>query len=917
MADGVVVSSQSNGLNDTSSYLKERHEYEKIIKLRNEVFAGTHPRLRLPTKITSTVAVAAKNPPLKSTPQLPNGHTITSQASASKEDAHSKLSQPPKPLIKPSLQKPPNTKLPTTSTTGSSGLDPIFLTKSEDLVRAEMRLERQRIERALEEQVYQKKIASRQRISEQEAVPDFDVSDVLYQAQELVKPLAANEDTGANGTVSSSDSFDENTFYSSQINESTTEEVDEHPRRWKSRPCKYFFEGTCKKGDTCTFSHDPAFRQKLQGAEASTLDLESIDTSRHVSPRDHIKPQVVSVNESPSHTYPTETTRPTETEELPFPITDAHKRISRQREPYQEQLAHPASNMDRHDLADGPLTQQSRGGQRYDILEQVHNRHDLQSPLRNPYPQDAQRRETQISPSPPNSHRVRVVRNQITSPIAPQPARVSPLAVAKIPRLTQLQHSDPRGGASRATRKITSAQHNPNKALSPLNLRKRRRDIDPQEAARNVTARRELESPAAYIKEEPLSPPPFVETSSVQPQRYEQVGREPLIIDAASPQYREPIGYQTRKSTIGSQREYLDLPSPSTPVIRRVFSRAEQRFDYQDEPNIRRIVSARQPPRTQSPSHGFAQYPASNPHSVRAMSQSYIVHPQLDPIRQHRASVQPQSALNLRRDRSRSPGLSQVPYSSSGREAVSMAPPSRRIVVDQYGNRYYETPLPSDREASLAPVPRYFNDSVDSYEQSINTRPKIRAQFRDPYDEQGYIQRVASPGPTSPRYVEYIPRAEPSGIGIRNRTYQPRSEVYPDRDGSVRMVEYPDSRVYGQYEEVLRPAENITRMQSVQPLNSQYEVLNERAPRFQSVRPDRQRIVSLGDRGETESRYGHQVSVRADDGYAKTSNYLPLERPRYQYVSDIVNGRSANDELQDELLMEEAKSMSRRPIQRL
>ena len=916
MADAVVVSHVSNGLNDASLCTKERREYENILKLRDEVFSGTHPRLRLLTKAASTITpVAIKSLP-RPAPQLSNGHTTPSQLTIPKEDAHSKPFQISNSLTKPLPLKPSNTRLPSTSGSGSSGLDPIFLTKSEDLVRAEMRLERQRIERSLEEQVYQKKIAFKQRISEQEAVPDFDVSDVLYQAQQLVKPLTANEDTGANGTVSSSDSFDENTFYSSQVNESTTEEADEHPKKWKSRPCKYFFEGSCKKGDSCTFSHDPAFKQKLQGVEALTLDLESIDTSRPASPRDRDRPQMVNLNGNSGHAHPTELTRLAETEDSSFHALEPQKSVNQKKGSYQQPSVHRASNEEGQDPAVGLSTYRSRDNLRYDLSEQTHNRDDLQSPLRYPYPQAAQTRESHMSPSPPNAHHVRVVRNQITSPIAPQPARVSPLAVAKIPRLTQLQHSDHETGAPRSNRRVTSAQYVSNTVSSPSNLRKRRRDPDPQEAARNVAARRDFESPDAFIKEEPLSPPSFLESSAVPSRQYGQVSKEPLILDAASPQFRERIIYQPRKPTMVSQREVADPRGLSTPIVRQVVSRAGQRYDFQEEPDLRRVLSARKIPRIQSPSQDFAHYSVPHPHSARAMSQSYIVHPEIDPVRQYRASVQPQLAMNIRHDHSVSPQPPSNQYSSIRQETMSMAPPPRRIVVDQYGNKYYETPLPSERRTSLAPGPQYFNDGIDSYEK-VTRKPSTRTQMTDPYGGQDYVQRLASPGPTSPRYVEYVPGIEPTRGGIRQRTYQPTNEIYPDRNGVVRMVEYPDDRVHGQYEEVLRPREGASRMQSVQPLSTQYEVLNERAPRMQSVRPERQRIVSLGNRREIEPSYSRQVSVRAEEGYPRVPSYAATERPRYQYVSDVPDGRFTDDDIQEELLMEEPRSMGRRPMQRL
>ena len=121
--------------------------------------------------------------------------------------------QVPKPPSNPFQLKSPNIQKLPTPTPGSSGIDPIFLQKSDVLVRAETQQARQRLEHALAQQVQQKK---RQRAFDQEALPDLDVTDVLRRAEELVKPLKIHEKGRADGTASSTDSFDEKTIYSSQ-----------------------------------------------------------------------------------------------------------------------------------------------------------------------------------------------------------------------------------------------------------------------------------------------------------------------------------------------------------------------------------------------------------------------------------------------------------------------------------------------------------------------------------------------------------------------------------------------------------------------------------------------------------------------------------------------------------------------------
>lgn len=947
MADSVIVPKLSNGLTITPLQVNERLEYEKLLRLHDEIVAGTHPRLKLPAKTPSIVTPPSTKFPPTSVPQLPNGFIPKAPIPTPKVAALSKPTPNPSLSANKFVPKSANARQISSSGKGSSGLDPIFLTKSEDLVRAEMRLERQRIERSLEEQVHQRKLSAKQRLFDQEAVPDFDVSEVLFQAQDLVKPLAANEDIGANRTASSSDSFDDNTFYSSQMNESTTEEVDEYPKRRGTRPCRFFFEGACKKGDACTFSHDPAFKQKLQRNGLLTMDVDNLNVSRHASPKSRERPcdgptAGVFIRPSPTYTDRVEDLGGRSYDPIPVSQSVARKNT------IQTHRVMPRDIDDEMDYSPPGVRTIRNGRDVYNDMQTgpASNHNGAQLPVKYPPHRGVQRYEHQTSASPPNTNNnVRVVRNHITSPIAPQPARVSPLAVAKAPRLTQLQHTDQRNGTPRVAEKLNHAQNSPNNTILPVSSRKRRRDPDPREAARNVTARRYLDSPGPYIKEEPVSPPPFIDVPAIGPSQRIPVGREPLIIESTSPQYGEQIVYQPRKAVQNPRVDLSELQGRSTPIVRRVVSRAGHQYQFQDEPDLRRVVTTRQPMRNHSPLQDFAiprvgpqhqlreepdlrrvastrhpvryqspvqevaQYSIPQPRPTRAMSHSYIIQPETDSARQYRASVQPLPATHLRYDRSPSPQPLHDPYFKS-REIVPMAPPSRRIVMDQYGKKYYETPLPIERRTSVAPTTRFLNDATGSYEQSASRKPSTRAQVVEAYDGQGYLQRYASPAPTSPRYVEYYPAVEPARAESRQRIYQPAEDM-------VRVMDYPDDRLPARYEEVARSREMISRMQSAQPTGREYEIVRERAPRIQSIRPDHQRIVSLGNQQEIEQQYPRQVSVRAEERYARAPSYTTLERPRYQYVSDVNSSRFVEDELPEEVIMEAPRSVDRRPMQRL
>jgi hypothetical protein len=101
--------------------------------------------------------------------------------------------------------------------TSKSEINPILLEKSDDLIKAEIQLQRQRLERALREQIEQQRITAKALLQTSESLPNFDISEVLSKALAIVHPSTTADAEPAVGVRSSaSDSFDENTFYSSQ-----------------------------------------------------------------------------------------------------------------------------------------------------------------------------------------------------------------------------------------------------------------------------------------------------------------------------------------------------------------------------------------------------------------------------------------------------------------------------------------------------------------------------------------------------------------------------------------------------------------------------------------------------------------------------------------------------------------------------
>jgi len=204
---------QSPHLNGTSAVpatvLREAEFLQSILQIRDQVFTSKHPRIRLPPKVIEQVAPRFKQitPNKFTTNGTPNGtasHLVPPRSGSS-------LQQPASPV--PPTQRP-------YSATSSSNIDPILLTKSEHLIKAELQLKRQQIERSLKDQFDKK--GRNNDTEEREA--HINVEECLMQAHLRVPPIS-----GLRSTTNNSDgaeSFDENSYYSSKADSWSSEEVE-------------------------------------------------------------------------------------------------------------------------------------------------------------------------------------------------------------------------------------------------------------------------------------------------------------------------------------------------------------------------------------------------------------------------------------------------------------------------------------------------------------------------------------------------------------------------------------------------------------------------------------------------------------------------------------------------------------------
>lgn len=927
----------TNGVKLTEPKPKDVLEYEKILKFRKEFHTTPSHHVNVPIKplnqgmgqangLTTSVPSShlQHDAPILSSPPVQKGvqngvhklpkasHTII---------AESKVPVTPASHLTAPAHKSSNTQRVSTPASSSSGLDPIFLTKSEVLLKAELQQKRQRLERTVEEQCDQSRVIWRHNQFDQEALPNFNVSQVLKEAQQIVKPINLIENNGTNRTASSSDSFDDNTFYSSQMNDSTTtEEADELGKMRSDKASKYSLDGRGPEGDTPVSTHEVAPKRRIETNGAVAMDINSVDADQQA-------------HSQPSNTVPA---APTNHDSHSAPASELDRistlnhieQLEAQLATLKAQQARRLPNVGKNHPGDAPSAHDEpaysppdagdvvtvRQSGRDEIREPGKGKVQKLGEGRAPVTVESQSREyirRDPIPQSPLPSEVRVIRNHITSPAAPQPARVSPLAVARVPQLHQgpvhqgqRVFSDSNHPFQGSGLEASSGRQSPRNPLQPLNTRKRRRDIEIHERVRNVAAR--LSSPEIQIKREPLSPPPHAEPSETWQPRRRQDATRPIYIEMDSPRYQvqEPIIYQPRSAAQAPQR-YLaaDERQPLTPIGHRVVSRNGQ-IGAHEEQDLRRVVSARQLRIPRSP---IEQYAPSQSTSARAASQTYL--PQSDNATslQPRASVQPLPSSRADRNQSLSP----LPrFSSPMLKPMAMLPPARRIVVDQYGQRY-EDQIHSDRQGSSIPLGRP-SEYVPRYEQLVPRSPTVREpQVVNVYDERRYVRRA--PSPHSSHYVEYHPRR----VFDRESDHVYSEEVYLPRNDVVRAVEYSEPRSAGRYEEIIRPRVGELRTQSVRPAGvALYEEPREPIVRIQSVRPDDDGIVNLENRREIPSQASRQVSVRAPDTFSRPVTYTGGELPKYRYMTDGQERRYV-DEVADEVVYDGTRSSGIRPLQRL
>lgn len=792
----------------TSQSVDDIKEYEKILKISDEIFAGTHPRLKVPEQfickapsrtLQSSIAPAVidhaageQAKTVAAEPSLPDSRKL--QIKATSSSAASPASAVPK---------------------STSGIDPIFLTKSDDLVRAEIQLQRRRIENTLKDQAERSKFDTKQRTAAHESRPDLDVSDVLNQALEIVKPLPSPDISGTNDPTIPSDSVDENSLYSSRAPDS--------PLTW---------------------DYEKSANAELDRSTREHIQKESIDQQADAR-------RVTEIN---SHSLQATTNQAIPPQSLTQPARPEKQKQQEELIPDEPEYSPPEPSFPVGD---------SKGDDDYQPPEVV-------GPARYATVRRIEPEAPQQSSLSPN---VRVVRNHITSPAAPQPSRVSPLATAKRPSVQRILHSRPAHN-DRDMSDLYSRQTSPEGPIAQQSLpRKRRRVQEPREQV----ALGPMDTPEPRIKPEPVSPPLFHGRSS----RSHQTAEHPVYIDISSPHYipledhrevisREPV-YELDR--YGSDRRDFNSPAEASG---RAVSRLSVRRPVRDSQDLRRVASLHNA-RNPDPANPEFIEPILRPRTGR--TSPYVV---VERQPNEKATYYEEIAPNYPRrytqyeDYNSHPRYREVYVEDeSGRQYIEPAP-ARRIVVDEYGNQYYEM-VPASKVRATSSIPTRVMRPDEYAEHAYVRNASVRAAsiVDDGYGNRRYVQEMAPPPATGTyrRVTEHGRNVSDNQRLYSSRPVVDREPVF--RSGSVAVEYAPRQATYIEQE---MPRERLIRTSSVRPPPSRYEQHREGTHRVQSVRPS-----------------GHEINIYMDDdGHRVAREYS--ERPGYTAVRPERENRYITDE---------------------
>ena len=708
---------------------------------------------------------------------------------------------------------------------GNTEINPIFLEKSEELKKAEIGLQRQRLERGLREEVEAKKSSGKTNTlaADQASASDIDVSDILAKAT----ALASGAEAEASGNTNAADddtSFDENDYYSSRHNSpdlGLKDQADEGELNAATAR-----HASPKTTHPVSQPSEPAFPLPLANA-VSIPGLQSLAQFDQPTPNANPIPPHQPRGAMP----PTpQTTRGSANNSAE---ADGPRGESTSRGATRGNSSHETGEASRSDGGAIDLDQ----GQGVPI--QVHR-----------FGAMGHGAAGQRSPA--------LVRAHDLSPIAPQPAHVSRLAVAGRDLVAEPDLSLPRGTPAQvaALRNEGSGKSSPDSNSPQANGPKKK---EKKKKKRKISAHEPIQTP--YIKPEPRSVSPIAAPPGRPAKRQKQGQRqmrEGVIYDEEDVRFEQAGGpnsgrYPTRSlqksrppsryAPYDGQREvyYVDANPGGGPNV----AHYEREYAHERRPHSQPQYETQPQPQPQPPS--------GRPYGVQYVGEEYgRPASQSTPTRSHQQVSQyyPEEVSRAPSYMGRPDGEFMRPQSPA--IMAPPGPPLRRVVRDASGREYYEPepqaqvirrPVTSvvrhgepeviyERPASIrhsaAPQVRPAEPDV-IYERSAPVRAVSRRPASNVYDDGSVIYRRPSPVYEIQRRVVTQP-----DVAYDNGAYQQEFAARPQpADNYHQPIERRPVMEL--------PREYITRSVSVRPAEPiRYEMAAEHGPRMHSVHPEGQ-----------------------------------------------------------------------------
>lgn len=800
----------------------ELREYEKILDIHKQVLAGTHPRLNIAIQPNGNVASLSQ--PLSHSQNLQslnnNAQTVAPKESKNAAKRRRKAEQQ---LLRQqrqqeeekqqqqqqhqqqqdykqetqavtggeyanneiqSLQAPATENAPalkistapvtsTTSTTAPPDIDPIFLTESPVLVRAKIQLQRDRLERLIHEQVVQRKADRNAKAPCHESSQNFQVEQVLERAHGVVVPYPAlspsstsqgmEEEEQAQGQeVQGADQKEAGDEMEVEMEGGEPKEGQPYgysvpadaPAEVSSNWQDYHTAHAPEAGQTADLRARSPVAEDRDKMTASAA-RQNMNRSSHMSPPMHQQGQGATHVEEPEYSPP-EPNLPVDDDSYEPELEPAYQSGIPPQPPHSrshEFYRRPSQDV-RAQLTEG------RHGARY---------------------QHAQ------------PHAPLHVQNQIVSPVAPRPERVSPLTTGQYEEVQESEQA-----ASRSTTAMASS------------LRDDRKSHGRTQATRSGAVRGVWPSEIAYTPEDPML---MIEPTS---------GPRPKLRTRPAPlatveQYQRETGHPLRKrrrllqqgdSEHGPMSSSRPSPAPSHVYIKTEPTSPQQVFsrDASAEAESRSMLPYRAPreapayiditdsPRSPNPP---AHAPASAP--APPAGRPVLEHEELayaDELYGHAHPLEPlplRRIIGSHRAPSRHVSLHPedsgvTPYSRSGSVAMGYVReprPRYRYVVedpDRDGYVYADAPLPPPPHHSSARYresPAYreaYYELEHPHERAIPYPPARKIVV----DQDGNRYLVAPPHPApSAHYARAYPYPAPPTSR--------RREVYIDEEGIERV----------------------------------------------------------------------------------------------------------------------------------